>query len=299
LWIVLCASIFFAIPLQAGPLDLDEVSAKAKWAAHLDLEGLFSSRIGGLFKDALEEEGAMAKIDAFGTIFEFNILEDLHSITAYGTSFEKEEAVGIFKGRFDEKKILALMGIEGTCRDFKHRGHTIHEWKDSHERFYINFLDSDGVMVSNSEELMKEAVEVLDGEQDSLDDRDGLKGLRSLPRHAFLAAAAQDFSKLAGCGDEPQAAMLKKAQEVRVVIGESEGMNYLDVTLATKDRETSQQVHDIVKGLIALGTIFSQDEPELAWLVEHAEVERDGRLVSIREAVPSDKLMKMLKDSMH
>jgi hypothetical protein len=286
-------------PIWAGPLQTEDISAKAKWAAHLDLERLFSSRIGGLFKEALEEEGSMAKIDAFGTIFEFNILEDLHSITAYGTSFEKEEAVGLFKGRFDKKKILALMGIEGTRREIDHHDYTIHEWKDKHEQFFVCFYDSKGVMLSNSEDLAKEALDVVSGDADSLDDRGGLKVLRSLPRDVFVAAAAQDFSKLAGCGSEPEAAMLKKAKEVRILVGESDGMDYVDITLATEDSETGKQVHDIVQGLIALGKLVSNEEPELAWLVEHAEVERDGRLVSIREAVPSDKLMELLKGSMH
>ena len=102
LLLVLCG-LSFLIPgsVYADSLNPEEVSTEAKWAAHLDVERLWSTQLGALLKEVLEEEEDLAKIEAFGTIFEFDPFKDLFSITAYGCSFEEEHGVALFKGRFE------------------------------------------------------------------------------------------------------------------------------------------------------------------------------------------------------
>jgi hypothetical protein len=262
------------------------------------VEHFLSTQLGELFKEALDEEGDLTKIEAFGTIFEFDPFKDLYSVTAYGCSFEKEEGVALFKGRFENEKIIALMGIEGAHTEFDHGGCVVHEWKEGRDHFFVAFPRKSMVVISNSRELIQEALDVLEGDRDSLDDRGEMRGFRSAPRGTFLAAAAHGLEHILGCDGEPEAAVLKMAKDVTVFVGEVEGDDFLDVTLSTQDSKSAKQVHDILAGLIALGSLFGEEEPELAWLMKSLEFEQDGRTVRIRVALPAMELSGKLKVSM-
>ncbi|MBU0753862.1 MAG: hypothetical protein KJ645_01895 [Planctomycetes bacterium] len=297
--LLLIAIFFFPCSLWADSLKPEEISADAKWAAHIDVEKFFSSQIGSLFKKALEEEGDLKQIEAFGTIFEFDPFEDLYGATAYGLSFEKEEGVALIKGRFEKKKIISLMRIEGKHTEIDHRDFIIHEWKDGSDHFFVALPKTNLVVISNSLDLTKEALDVLAGKKDNLTDRRGLKGLRSLPGGTFIAASAQGFGDVVDCDGEPEAAVLKMADEVSMSIGEVEGDDFLDVTLSARDAKTAKQVNDILRGLVALGSLFGEEEPELAQLINMLDVEQDGKTVRIRAAIPAEELCGKIKLSMN
>jgi len=275
---------------------LSEVSADAVWAAHLDVEKLMTSRIAELFLAELDDRGELEKINAFGTVFEFNPLEDLYSVTAYGTSFLKEEAVGLIKGRIDKEKVLALMQMKGTQTGISHGDSTIHKWTDGSECFFVCFFRQGLVVFSNSLDLTKGALDVLRGEGESLADGGTLRDLRSLPEGTFFTAAVNGFGEIVGL--DPEAAILKKAEKAVVAIGEMEGTDFMNIALTAADEATATKIHAVAQGILALGSMVGDQEPALARLVQSARLTRDGRTITLRETQPADELMKLLKGSM-
>jgi|GEM_PF-3006656 len=293
---VLCAGLLLSCTALAGPINLSEVPADAVWAAHLDMEKLVTSRIAELFLAELDDRGELEKINAFGTVFEFNPLQDLYSVTAYGTSFLKEEAVGLIKGRIDKEKVLALMQMEGTQTKISHGESTIHKWVKGSECFFVCFFKQGLVVFSNSLDLTKGALRVLGGESESLDDGGTLRDLRSLPEGTFFTAAVNGFGEIAGL--DPEAAILKKAEKAVVAIGEVEGTDFVNVSLTAADEATATQIHAVAQGILALGSMMGDQEPELARLVQSARLTREGRTITLRETQPADELMKLFKGSM-
>lgn len=293
---VLCAGLLLSCTAFAGPIKLSEVPADAVWAAHLDLEKVMTSRIAELFLAELDDQGELDKINAFGTVFEFNPLEDLFSVTAYGTSFLKEEAVGLIKGRIEKEKVLALMRMEGTQKRISHGDDTIHEWTDGGECFFICFFRESLIVFSNSLDLAKAALDVLRGEGESLADGGKLRDLRSLPEGTFFSAAVNGFGEIAGL--DPEAAILKKAEKAVIAIGEMEGTDFVNIALTTSDEATATQIHAVAQGILALGSMMGEQKPELARLVQSASLTRDGRKITLRETQPADELMKLIKGSM-
>jgi hypothetical protein len=278
--------------LQADSLKPGEVSANAKWAAHLDIENLMSSRLGKLFIDLMEEQGELRKIKAFSTVFEFDPLKDLHSVTVYGTSYTKEEGIVLIKGRFDKKKILALAGVEGDYEEIAYQDHTIYKCGGKHDRYFGCFYRENLVVASNSQALLQEALGVLAQERQSMAEGGRLRGLHNLPEGTFFVAAANGFDKLAE--KEPEAMMLKKADKIAVTAGEAGGEAFLQATLWTRDDQTAEQVHDVVRGLIAMGLLLGDQKPEVARLVRSARVTRDGRKIMLRESQPAEVVFKLL-----
>jgi hypothetical protein len=279
----------------SGPLKPREISADARWAAHIDVEKVVASRIGGHFRETLEKEGEMAKIEAVGTLFDFHPLVDLYSVTVWGTSFTAEEGVALVKGRFDRKKILALMVTHGEKKETEFRGHTIYEWTDGGEHFFVCFSAEETVLFSNSRKLTQDALDVLSGEKESLEAGGKLKGLKSLPAGTFFAAAARGFEEIAE--KDPEAAILLKAEGVVVAAGELEGIVFVDAVITAQDEKTAGQVHGILNGFIALGQLISGQHPEIVDLVQSARLNLSGRQITFRESMSADKLFKLMSEN--
>jgi hypothetical protein len=281
------------LAVRAESLNPREIPADAKWAVHLDVKGLLSSRIGSLILEMANQEEEMKKVHAFGTVFEFDPFEDLYSVTAYGTSYQKEEGAVLLKGRFDREKITAMMSIEGERREILYLDADITQWSDGHDQFFVCFYRDGLILLSNSQSLIQGAIEVLKGDADSLADGGGLRGLRSLPEGTFIAAGAKGFGSILGV--EAHATVLQKADEFLAAAGETEGIDFLDVTLSTTSEETASQVHQVLQGIIALGGLMSEQEPELARLVKSVRLKLDGRKITLRETQPADELFEWLK----
>lgn len=287
-------SLLLACTLWAGPFKASDVSCDAQWVAHLDVQGLVSSQIGHLFVSQLEEEGELQKIEAFGTIFEFNPLEDLHSVTAYGISCGKEEGVAIFKGRFDPEKLEALMKTEGKMKKISFQRHTLFQWSDGDETIYTCFYKPGVIVLSNSQNLTQKAVDVLDGEQESMQDGRGLKSLHSIPKGVFFAGSAVEFNNLIP-EEEAHAELLKKAERLTILVGEVEGVDFVEATLEVSDEKTAEMVYDIAKGLKAIGGLIGSEEPELAELIKALKLKADGKKISFRLAKPAEEIVDQLK----
>lgn len=297
---VVCVGVLFSSPLAADTFDPDKVSADAKWAIHLDVERMISSRIGEHFKDMLGMECDFKEVEVFGDMLGFDPFEDVHGVTLYGESFDEEEGVVLVKGRFDKEKVLDLMDEEDVDFDeFDYEDVTIYTVTDGGDRFYFCFYKHGMALFSNSKKLMKEALDVLEGERESLAETGKLKGMRSLPEGTFFAMAAQGFDGILGLDDEPGAAVLQKAESVHLAAGELEGDNFVKATLVTSDKETAKQVHDVVRGLIALGSMLELEnqEPELreiAKFLRTVKISQDGRKVTLFQSCPAADLIRLL-----
>jgi hypothetical protein len=276
----------------AEALRPQEVSADAKWAAHLDFEHLLSSRLGKLFKDTLEKEGELRKIEALGTAFEFDPFKDLHSVTVYGTSYVKEEGVVLIKGRFDKEKLLALAGMEKELKETDYEGHTLYEGGDRNDRFFGCFYRDGMIVASNKQKLVQEALDVLSGNKDSLADRGRLKGLRDLPEGTFGVVTANGFDKLPEL--DPQAQIMKKAERITITAGEYEGDAFVEAVLTASDERTADQVRAVLEGLVAMGHLMGHEEPELVELLKGLKVQQEDRTIYVRKTHPVDELVGLM-----
>ncbi|MBP8257861.1 MAG: hypothetical protein KAX37_11090, partial [Opitutaceae bacterium] len=73
--------------LTAAPFDPARVAENTKWLAHVDLDGLKASKIGGFVIERIKSE--IAKKEGSKLSIDFDgILQQIHSLTAYGSSFE-------------------------------------------------------------------------------------------------------------------------------------------------------------------------------------------------------------------
>ena len=128
----------------------------------------------------------------------------------------------------------------------------------------------------------------------------GLGIMTDTPRGSFIVAAARGFGHLAE-HEGPEAQVIKKADKVLFTGGESDDSFFIDATLFTTDTETAKQIQDVLQGLIALGAMLGDEEPHMEMLnkiIGKIHLERDGKKIELRHAMPSKEVMDLLKGSM-
>ncbi len=290
---IFCLSLFFAGSLAGGPLRTSDIPADAKWAAHFDMNALVASRIGQLIMGEMESKGEMQKIDAFGKLFDFNPIRDLHSVTAFSKTFNEEEGLIVVRGRLDREKVKALMETHCQCTEMVYGDFKIFRCIAPDKQFHYCFFRSDTLLISSDIELVKEELDILSGSKASLESGGNLQMLNSLPSGTFFAAAARGFGNLAD--RHPNARILQKAESLAIFFGECEGVDFLNIKLSARDEKTAGQVYNIVQGIIALGMMLGDEQPKLAKLAGSMKVEQAGCLVTLRETMQADELFEFLK----
>jgi len=292
--LVLLAGLFLAGPLWAGSFRTNDISATAKWTAHLDVDQIVNSQLGRMvINEILKEEGLNEKRAAFKSMFGFDPLEDVRSITVWGRGFQEKEGVALFKGNFNQEKLLVLVEANGFYAKQAYRTYEIHEWEDNGKTQYGTFYGGDMVIIGNKPGIVELALDVLDAQQPTLGGGGALKGLDVLPGGAWFVGSVVDFGEAAG--QNPQAALLKTGQQITIVAGESSGVVYAEGTLKTKDNESAQQVHQVLQGILAFGMLMREKVPIVADLAQAAQLNVNGPVVKIRGEMASEQLFNLLK----
>jgi hypothetical protein len=277
----------------AGPFRPDLVPADAQWVAHLDLEEMLASRLGQSLLERIEVEGDIEEARTFCESLGFDPLEDLHGVTAFGRiPTDEPHGVVLIQGRLDAKRILGMLEEHGRPEHLEYRDIPFYKWTEPDDEIFFCPYDGDLLLFGNDQESMLDALEVLSGHGESLARRDSFP----LRDGTFFTARVTGLARIPGC--PPQAQVLRKAEKVAVTVGESAGLDFAEVTVTTSDLETAQQVHDVARGILALGTMVSEEEPELAMLVRAIEVSLQGRNVTLSKSIPVDEILKFLDREM-
>jgi hypothetical protein len=292
LWAISAATLVWA-----GPLEKENVSADAKWLLHWDVEGFRKTEVGDYFgREVLDKKLAKGREDLKTHVgFDFD-WRKVRSLTAYGTSYDPHpEGKGVLVVQSDmdvEKGFegaitkLAEMGVGdgGPVRRIEPGPRALYGINDD-----VFFATQPGkpVLISKSREELRRAREVLEGKRDTFKTSHTLAGFPSLPEHFFLLAGAEGFNELAPIA--PKAQVLKLAEGLRLTLGEAKNQLALNLSLKAKTEEVTQQIQQVVQGLIALVALGQVENPDLQQLVQSAKVSTHEKLVTVDLRYPVDK----------
>ena len=279
--------------IYAGPIQIENVSADAKWVAHVDIERFISSQIGTLILEELQARGLERKFAAFREVFGFYPNKDLRSITLYGSEYRPHKGVVIVKGTFDKEKLLILIRANDTYQEQNYKGRVVHKWIDKNKEHYGSFYKDDMIVIANNEANIHKGLDVMDGNSGNLADNAELSDFQLAPADTFLIAGAK------GIGEQtavpPKAMVLKMADRLILAIGEVEGNDYIRVVLKARDETAATQIQQMLQGIIAFGTMMGEQNPQLAELAQAVQLTLDGTSVKLKLTQPAEKIFDFLK----
>jgi hypothetical protein len=284
-----------------GSLQKSEVSRDANWMVHADYESFNRSTIGKLIRAELDVQGIEDKLKSFKTVYSFHPIDDVHDVTVYGNGKDKEKAVVLIDGQFDQEKLIAIVRMNAEHREIPYGDVMLHRWlheerkKDKVETqlMYGCVLKGRLVAMSAGLDAVKQAVDVLKGSAENTARRSfDLEAQAS--RGIFFQAMASGVGEMAR--REQKAAVLRQTDELGLIIGEDQGKVYCSLGLSAKTAEIAQNVNKMLGGMIGLAALAGEDQPKLAEFARHLRPSCEGNTVRLRFESDSRSLFEFLKE---
>ncbi len=262
--IVMAAVMALASAAWAGPLNKDQVSGDAKWVVHLDVQAATASQVGQWALKRLADHGLDAKLKDFTTLFGFDPTKDLKGVTLYGARYEEADAVAVIQANVDKAKLLDLLAKNDGHAEIAYGDRTIHKWSEKRGGEPVAkfgcFAAADLTMISGNLDVLKSALDVLDGEKASLA-KGGLAVLPEPSPGSILLLAADD---LVVPEQAKHKAVLDRVKSVSVEVGEADGQVYFRDVIIAKAAEDGAQVRRLLNGLLAMVALFGQSDDQAA-----------------------------------
>jgi hypothetical protein len=285
----------------AGPLQLREVSRDANWVVHTDYERFSKSVIGKLIRTELVVQGMEEKMKSFSTVYSFHPIDDIRDVTVYGRGKDKEEAVVLVDGRFDEGKLIALVSMNAKHREIPYGGVVLHRWlheerkKDKIETqmMYGCILERRIVVMSAGLDAVKRAVDVLKGSAANAVGHSFDWGDRAAVG-VFFQAMATSVGALTA--QEKKATVLRQTDTLDLVIGEEKDRFYCNLNLSAKSSEVAQNVDKMLAGMIAFASLAGEAQPQLAELAKHLQLSWEDKTVHLHFESEPQLVFDLLKE---
>ncbi len=284
----------------AAPLAKNQIASDAKWLAHIDFEKLTESSIGSYLLEITQ--GALAEeMDGPVSVNLEAVLQELHSATAYGTTFEDHpenhsilmiESGDKLKAIIDAFMIQIEESNEGEEK-IKALENTPFETYLLDGELHLSFPKEGLIIAGKSFEQIERALSVIEGEIPSAAESDsGLELSGSDSAGFFFLASANGLDRLQDV--PPQARLLQKATGAQIALGESAAHLHANLVLSTSGPKVSDQLSRILEGIIALVSFAQVGNQNLDKLTEGMSVQYGDDYVSLDMKYPTEDTIKML-----
>lgn len=279
---------------SAGPLQPTHVADNAKWVAHLDVEKLITTELGGyLGRTFMDKQLAKPTrdLEQWGIDFDWR---DIEGITVYGTEFKKkpeDSAVVLVKSSFNFASAIEIVidriaeygGDDRPIQKVQSEPYAIYSAKG--EVFGTPF-GKDVFLISKSKSALEQARSVLDGKTPSIAGSKSFPGITATEDGFLVAAVADGFQSATKL--PPQMQGLKSAQSLQIRAGEKSDKIFARLSVNTRDAESAAQIQQVLQGLVALGTLSQEQNKDLALLVNGTKVGSSDKTVTVAVELPAE-----------
>jgi hypothetical protein len=257
-------------PVPAGGLDRAQVDAQAKWVAHLDIETFRATQLHKELK-AMDTEGEFERgLAEVASQHGIQLLDDVHSITAYGTELGEEHGVVIVRGNANVESALAKAQTDAGGTPVRLGTRECIQWGKGGDSAISCLLPATGdrreLLVARTQADLVQALAVLDKQRPALESapQSELYAAPSAGTIAFVAASGI-LEELAGAhGHDVQqlSVMTRLAKGLRLELGENSGNLFLDLRLRTEKPEDAQRIQKVLEGVLAASGFLHDSNSE-------------------------------------
>ena len=159
---------------------------------------------------------------------------------------------------------------------------------------YGTFFDATTAVAASSLDLLKQALDVLDGKAESLAKTKALPMLPKPVAGEFIVAVASGVP-MPTDKPGPQAAIFRSASVMSFQAGEDDEGTFAELIAVAEDAEKAMRVRNIIKGLVALMQIQLAEREDLPLLYEKVVVGGEDSEVRVSLTVPTESLIEMFK----
>ena len=282
---------------HAGPLELKNVPANAKWVAHVDFDAAHSSPVvqAMLKQVAKDWPGAAERVGKFCHKVGLDDCKDLHAATAYGTTLERHKGVLILQAKWNAKALQEKAEKAPDHKTSKYGKYEIHTWtahKGSKHAHQVagTLYKPDVLVLASSPESLTAAINALDGKAASLAGKQSPLADKVSPG-AIVVARAVDLK------DSPAAKMHPVLQLVKSFAyeeGEHDGRWFGNLAVAADSKPVAGQLAKVFEGYNAWLSLHGHKSPWFVDLINKVKVSSDGKVVKATFQEPAGTLVALM-----
>ena len=298
LGLVIAVIVGFAGAARAEPVDLQQIAADAKWAAHLDVDALQASSMFQKARECLLEKhpGAETHLAMLHAAWKFNPQTDLHGITIYGTRIKKDTGVAIVHAKVDQDFLLEKVGLAPDHRVSSYGEHELHSWNHAkgskQERSMTGtFYQPDVTVFGASAEEVMAALDVLDGTRPSFAGKELVTDASIQPGTILVVGVVGLIDVDLPC----KSPLAKQAESLVVMAGEDQGDLFVNGWLAMKRADLAQQIKTVMDGALAMARLLHENDAAANELIDAVNVLATGNSVAVEWRAPVDKAWDCLR----
>ncbi|MFO1497678.1 MAG: hypothetical protein U1G07_04675 [Verrucomicrobiota bacterium] len=303
--IYFCALALAAMAARGEGLNEQNVSPEAKWLVHVDCDNLRQTQLGSYLFNKLLAPKAAELANNMPEDLKLNLtnlLTHISSLTAYGADFQMgPEATSVLLINSDADTQKALEGVlvaqilADTNGPVKKLAETTPAVYSVANQVYISPKKDGPIIVSKSPTQLELTRELLE----SRTTRTAAKNFGGFPTisNSFFLVGVADANNLP-VQIPARAKVLQMADGGRVAVGERADQVCLDLSLRGKTAEVTQQIQQVVEGMVALVSLGQPENPDLMSLAKSTKVSSADHLITISMQYPASKVIDRLNDEM-
>jgi len=288
---VACILLAYLTPAWGGALDLQTIPGSANWMLHVDTQAFWASKLGQSILGDMDERDQQ-KRSAAKELIGFDVIDDLHSFTLYGPSDDEKMAVTLARGKFDSKKLLAIVALSPEHSISSYREWDVHRWLSAKDGkvYYGAFVTPTLIAISQSNDKLRQAIDTV---TTSSAQGASFSMVMNAPPNAFVVAYAKDLDQLTA--DKESAAILRNSKVLAFVAHEDAARLNATVQLTARSAAAAEQIQKIIEGLLAFSRLQEKDRPEVTPLLESLTLTREAADVKLQFSHDSSALYDLLR----
>jgi hypothetical protein len=285
--LAVAAVLGFAGLAQATPLDLKQISADAKVAAHLDVDGLLASKgMAKVREQVLKEHPQIESgLAMLRTMWRFDPTTDLHGITIYSTQLKKDTGVVIIRAKVDQKFMLDMVKMAPEHKVTQHGKYELHSWlKDGKKQENATFYQPDVLVFGNSLTELQDALGVLDGTKPNITATTHISA-DALPPGSIFTVGIRELS---GANVPLESPLAKQVESALLIVGENQNQVFVRGALTMKQAEIVKQIKTVADGALAFASLARMDDADALKLIAAVKVTAADKVVSLEAQASVD-----------
>lgn len=274
---ILTLTLGWTVLVQAEPLKPEHVAADAKWLAHLDADAARSSPVVQEFcEECLKDWPGSHEWTELREKWDVDFAKDLHGVTLYGAKIARHHNVAIIHANLNKEAMLKK--LEKMCVETaKHGAHTIYMWTKHKETKHeypvaVALFKPDTLVVSSDVDVVKSALDVLDGKSPSLAGKESPL-TTNIPSGTIFLARATGLKDAEAADKFP---VFKLLEQFSYAKGQRDDKWFGQFQVVADSPQVAEKIKEVYKGHLAGLWLHFHGHPGVLKLLDTIQLKVDG-----------------------
>jgi hypothetical protein len=290
--VLIALSCAFLTPAAAKAASLHpaSIAADARWLLHLDLEAIESSEaIQETYRRRIGKQPFVRSLEEGRWNVEIDFEDELQAATLYGRNLSQTESVLLLHTEADQPKTAPRVPSLPGEKEIAYHGHQLHTWTwpEEKEPTLAVAFPKDGLTLWAADvQLLKAALDVIDGREASLDEKDAPLAAKP-PQNAVFLVRAMGLKQVDFTDQIP---LVQQLESFDYAEGVSDGRWFSSWTAVTSTPKVNRHMKSVVDGIVSAFWLLSEEETTRPQPEPRMNVSVDGPRIRVRLEAPLEVL---------